>query len=116
MANKKMGRPTDRKKDSILKIRLSNTDLTIIDDFANLYGLDRSTFVRFVLYLFIDSHTSILFGHEDISNSPLFDLIISLQNNDNPFDGLDDLHFCLDNDDDYQEFRNISSLVRKENK
>lgn len=116
MANKKMGRPTDRKKDSVLKIRLSKNDLIIIDDFANLYGLDRSTFVRFVLYLFIDSHTSILLGHEDISNSPLFDLIISLKNNENPFDGLDDLHLCLDDDDDYQEFRNISSSVIKDNK
>lgn len=116
MANKKMGRPTDRKKDSILKIRLSKNDLIIIDDFANLYGLDRSTFVRFVLYLFIDTHTSFLYGHEDISDSRLFDLIISIKNNENPFDGLDDLHLCLDTDDEYQEFRNISSLVRKENK
>lgn len=102
-----MGRPTKRKKDSFLKIRVSQTDLIILDSVAKLYNTNRSNIVRNILWNFFDTQAELLLhGKFDKEHpyEPIDDLYL---------DGLDTLYGIVASDEEYSEF--VKEMERREN-
>lgn len=98
MANKKMGRPTSKKKDYVLKVRVNKTDLEILDSLSKLYHLNRSTLVRNIIWYFIDNNVEdILKGEINLEHQIPIDEI--------RYNGVDMLYDIIGNDDDYLEFK-----------